>query len=117
MPTVIVTATPGVYAKEPFPTFKERMKAHLPNLVALHLSVPYTQAALSAQEVEVRFAQYGPDDIHEHNIAIVIVANESPERIEYCEGAKRLIHEEIKMIWPSDSSYVWIQLVKGYFAG
>lgn len=92
----------------------------LPDIVARSLSVPgVPEAILKPQDVEVRFRDFGPYDVHSQPLEIVVMANDYPARLESLRQRTENISEDIRvLIWGANTRYsfwVWVRLAPGEF--
>lgn len=90
---------------------------NLPGLIAQHLGVPRTQAALTSSDVELEFKPIGPNDTTKYFLAIEIRANDYPERREILRIGTREIWNAIAEASPDlvGKFFVWPLLGFGEF--
>lgn len=91
----------------------------LPEMIAEALTVEGTPGELSASDVEVYVSNFGPLDIYNKPIEIVILANEFPERLANLKERLDKITEKInptflKKLLPGGYS-IWLNLIKGTY--
>ncbi|MBI3290459.1 hypothetical protein HYZ78_03630 [Candidatus Microgenomates bacterium] len=107
-----------IYVKDPAKVPNLRDIAHiLPDLVALNLGEPNTQADLRSDEVEVRIQVGHPFDQNTKDLGIVIFANDYPEREgNLTDRVKKLKTDVRALLMPGIEGYVWVILGTGGYA-
>ena len=111
MPLVLVTRDPYVTDKELSPLLEQ-----IRQIVAEQLTVPGTDGELSAREVEVRVQNAGTLDQNTPDVAVIIWANEYPDRLETLDERRAHIAKKMKeLLPPARSGSLWILLQPGSF--
>ncbi len=116
MPLVTVTHKAGKLTSGQ----RSRLALTLQISVAQALTVDCRKEAhLVRQDIEVRFKEFGPDDICPHDVAIFIVANHYPEREKNLSARRDSIVTDVSYFFHAQKmtvkGSVWVLLQPGSF--
>lgn len=119
MPLVLITRSPGVGDQ-----ILKSLLDEIREIVAEGLSVPGTKGELTDRDIEVKVQEKGHLDQNIRDVAIVIWANEYPERRKNLDERRKSIAGKIKKLLPSvnllsagdyHSGSLWILLQPGSY--
>lgn len=117
MPLVLLKKDGKRFNREPGKFLLWEMVNKLPSIIADALSVPGTEGELTASEVEVYVSDFGPLDIHNQPVEIVVFANEYPERLANLKERRDKITGKLKGFSIIEQGYsLWLNLIKGTYA-
>ncbi|HEY4496616.1 MAG TPA: hypothetical protein VI432_00495 [Candidatus Paceibacterota bacterium] len=93
-----------------------RIANALPAIIAKHLSAGRNRSDLKPSDIEVICNHFKPPDMYSYDLAIVIWANDFPERKHNLEDRKNGIVADVRSLMPSGTrGFVWILLAPASF--